>query len=106
MSFILEHHRLFNVAIEEDGSGDGLDGFVFLPSKDTQQRMKDHQLLFRSVEEDGSGEHGFEVYYRTNPLAASPLLGQINQRARFSFFLFQQKISFISSKEHVRCTLE
>ena len=50
MSFILDHHRLFNVSVQEDGSGKVLSGFTFRPSGTARRRLSDHQLIFRGVD--------------------------------------------------------
>jgi hypothetical protein len=89
MSFALSHYRLFAVTVRDDDIsveqpvGALLKGLKFIPTSVTQQRLKDHQLIFRV------GEYGFEVYYRTNPLAADPLLGCIRNSVRFSFLIYQ-----------------
>ncbi len=80
MSFALHHQRLFSVSVRDD-SDNKLAGFTFTPAPDTKKRLNNHQLIYRRR------EGGFEVYYRTNPRAAEPLLGPISNRVRFTYLM-------------------
>lgn len=79
MSFVLEYHRLFSVSVLEDGSGTRLPAFRFAPTSATSRVLADHQLRFKPR------AAGFEVFYRSNPLAADPLLGRIGARVQMTF---------------------
>ena len=88
MSFILQHLRLFQVTLEEHPAGPSLQSLSFAPTNETQSLLNDHQLIFRSRSD------GFDVYYRTNPLASDPLLGRITRPVRFSFDLLLTESDF------------
>ncbi|NLE61579.1 MAG: hypothetical protein GX616_24770 [Planctomycetes bacterium] len=88
MSFALQVRPLFRVTVRQDGSDALLPGFSFRPSAATVRRLADHALLFQGR------EAGLEIFYCTNPLASSPLLGRIRNRVRFTFEVHQADPSF------------
>lgn len=82
MSFTREYKPLFQIEVLHGEPSAGLAGLAFSPTKICQQRMDDHQLLFRQR------ETGFAVYYQLNPEAEKPLLAEINSRIQFDFGMY------------------
>ncbi|MEQ9126616.1 MAG: hypothetical protein RIM80_29075, partial [Alphaproteobacteria bacterium] len=78
MSFAAAYHPFMTVRTVDDG-GAAVTAFRFQPSDACIRRLGDHRLTFRPRTD------GFQVYYRTNPLAAPALIGAIDARARFGF---------------------
>ncbi|HWR83760.1 MAG TPA: hypothetical protein VN285_10680 [Candidatus Deferrimicrobium sp.] len=93
MSFALSYHRLFNVSVRKGDSDTSLTGMRFVPAPRTQELFRNYQIVFRDR------GIGFNVYYRTNPRAADPVLGRINSRVRFSFFMFTAETDFFDRYE-------
>jgi len=78
MSFAAAYHPFMTVRTADDGGG-AVTAFRFQPSDDCVRRLGDHRLTFRPRAD------GFQLYYRTNPLAATALVGAIGARTRFGF---------------------
>lgn len=81
MSFVTAYKPLFDVAVEDEADGSRLSGFTVTPTEACRRALADHQLVERDR------ESGVQVFYRTNPQAADPLLGRISARTRFTFAL-------------------
>ncbi len=81
MSFVTTYKPLFDVAVEDEADGARLRGFTVTPTEACRRALADHQLVERNR------ESGVQVFYRTNPQAADPLLGRISARTRFTFAL-------------------
>lgn len=92
MSFTLTYERLLGLRVEEEGGGP-LSAFTFAPDGRTVGALADHQLVFRPRQE------GFDLYYRLNPEAPSPLLGAIRTRVRFGFEMRLAESDFFARYE-------
>lgn len=73
MGFIIKYSRFFSVKVQEQGSDESINGFVFFPTEECRQQFKNFNLVFRSR------PSGFEVFYSETPLI--PIIDKI----RFSF---------------------
>lgn len=81
MSFRRDYLPFFSIRTIEHGSADVISGSEVVPTSECRKKIRNHQLLTRQR------DYGLQVYYSTNPWAASPLLGEISSRTRFDFVL-------------------
>lgn len=90
MGFVLDYQPFFKVSVVEEGSGNPLPGFSFLPTSRCSRLLSDHQLIFRAR------ETGFAVYFATNPQAVDPLMGKITSLSQFGFAILLKDSAFFA----------
>lgn len=81
MGFVVSFAPFCTVRCEEHGSGRPVTAFELAPTAECRRRLADHEMVFRPR------RSGFELFYKTNPANAQPLLGAIAGPTRFSFAL-------------------
>ena len=79
MGFKLTYHRFFSVSVREHTTDKEIRSLEFTPTPECIDFLKMHHLVFRK------SRNGFDVYYRSNPDAATPITSPIEVKTRFSF---------------------
>lgn len=97
MSFTIDYRPLFHVTIQDHQQALAspadppfLTGITLQPASVTRKLFEDHHLIFRPQ------EGGFAVYFSSNPQSPQPLLGQISDRIRLSFFILLKQANFFN----------
>lgn len=80
MGFVIAYHPFLALRLEDDG-GEPVTAFDIRPTPLALQVMGMNQILWRPRSD------GLQLFYRTTPESAPPLLGEITTRVRYSFHM-------------------
>lgn len=79
MSFTVQYARFFSVRVKDKSTGRGIRALQFTPTSTSRQLLETFHLVFRHR------NSGFDVYYKSYPVASEPLPAAIEDKVRFSF---------------------
>jgi len=93
MGFSISYQRLFRVRVREQGTDNAVRSWVFSPTSACASLLKRYQLVFKSQDD------GFDVYYKSYPLASTPIPAKIEDLVQFTFGIRITDPSFMGKYE-------
>ena len=79
MGFSISYQRLFTVRVKEQGTNNAIRSWAFSPTSACEALLSTYQLLFKSQDD------GFDVYYKSFPLASTLIPASIQDLVQFTF---------------------
>ena len=93
MGIEITYRRLFTVRVKEQGTNNTIRSWVFSPISTCESLLHRYQLFFKAQDD------GFEIYYKSYPLASTPIPAKIEDRVRFTFGIRITDPSFLGKYE-------